>query len=201
MKTKSLEKGFILAALICLFSFGAWAQTNSTPIQSIPQDVLNLAGDVGNGPWGVAGIYGHSVTGTGHNVAAVLISYDLVTNVQNTGFSSGLIAGYETLWGSGRKQLDTINGGWQFSETGHPLAWVGSTFLTNVVSTELAYQVVSTPRGGSDIGSITGTAVTVNVAEWSGFHLTVLGAYQNRNGQAGFNGNELLFGLAIKHKF
>jgi hypothetical protein len=169
--------------------------------QSIPQDVITLSKDVAGGPWGLAGGYGHSITGVGNNVAFEVLTYDLVTNVQNTGFSSGAIAGYDQLWGNHLKLLNSLSGGWQFSETMKPFAFVGSTFLTNVEATVCAYQLVATPEAGNDIGSITGTSVAFNAGEWSGFHLKLIGLYEDRNGQGGFNGNYLLGGLAITHNF
>lgn len=189
----------LIVLMFALTITGVKAQTNTSP--SIPQDLSNLGGDVLNGPWGLAAGYGHSITGTGNNVAFEILTYDLVTNVNDTGFSSGAIAGYDQLWSTHQHQLNSVSGGWQFSETGHPLSFIGSTFLTNVLTTETVYQLIATPRGGSDVGSITGTSVDVEVGEWSGFHGNILGLYESRNGQSGFNGNYLLLGLGVSHKF
>jgi hypothetical protein len=192
------RKSLIIAAAL-LAAVSLHAQTNTS--LSIPQDILNLGGDVLDGPWGIATGYGHSITGTGNNVGFEILTYDLLTNVQNTGFSSGIVVGYDQLWSTHQHQFNSLSGGWQFSETGHPLSFIGSTFLTNVVTTEDVFQLVATPNGGSDVGSITGTSVAVSVGEWSGFHGKILGLYESRNGQSVFNGNYLLGGLAITHGF
>jgi hypothetical protein len=194
MKIKSL----ILIGIVALgLAMETQAQTNT----SIPQDLLNLGGDVLDGPWAVAAGYGHSITGTGNNVAFEVVSYDLVTNVNNSGFSSGVIAGLDQMWSAHAHQMNSLSGGWQFSETGKPLAFTGISALTNMTVTVDLYQLVATPRGGSDVGAITGTSLSLDVMAWKSFHLKPIALYENRNGQAGFDGNYLLGGLAITHAF
>lgn len=168
---------------------------------SVPQDILNVGTDILTGPWGASAVYGRSFSGEGKNLAGVIVTYDLVTNVDNTGFSSGPIFGYDEVFGLHQHEINTLSGGWDFGETGHPLSFIGSTVLTNIETTEIVYQLVATPRGGNDIGSITGTALTVNCGEWNGFHLKLLAAYENRNGQNQGNGNWGIIGGAITHKF
>lgn len=189
-----MKKLFCLITLISLSVCAGRAQT-------IPQDALNLGGDFLNGPWGISTIYGRSFTGEGKNLAGVLVTYDLVTNDNNTGFSSGPIAGYDEVFGIHQHEINTLSGGWDFGMTGHPLSFIGTTSLTNIETTEIVYQLVATPRGGNDIGSITGTAFIVNVGEWNGFHGKLIAAYENRNGQNQGNGNWGLLGVAITHKF
>lgn len=190
----------IMATAALLAVDNAPAQTN-TPPPSIPQDFLNMAQQVVDGPWGVGGFVGRNFTGEGTTIAAEILTYDLVTNVQDTGFSSGLIVGYSQLWHAHAEQLNDVSGGWQFSETGHPLSFVGTTFVTNIIATVDLYQVVATPRGTGNVGSITGTSVSVNLTEWENFHLNVVGLYESRSGQTGFNGNYGLLGLSITHAF
>lgn len=185
-------------------AFVAMIAVLSARAQSLPQDGLKLIEDTASGPWGVAGGYGHSVTGIGNNVAFEVVSYDLMpsTNSSIPGFASGPIVGFDQLWSGGRKSLNSIGGGWDASYTGKPLTFVGKSFLTNVTATVMAYQLVATPRGSGSIGAITGTAVSVDTGvQWQGFHLKALGLYESRNGQTGFNGNYLLGGIAVTHDF
>lgn len=185
----------LLAALV-LGAGKLAAQTNS-----IPQDFLNLTGDVLNGPWGVATGYGHSISGGGNNVAFEIVTYDLVANVQNTGFSSGLIMGYDQLWSRNNSELNSISGGWQFSETGTPLAFTGVSWLKNITATVDLYQLVATPKAGNDVGSISGVSLSVDLYQLNNFHLKGVGLYENRNGQGNFNGNYLLAAVAVSHLF
>lgn len=189
----------LIGAAILLVAITSQAQT-STNSTSPLQDIINLAADVGNGPWGVYSGYGHSISGPGASLVFTGISYDLVTNAIDDGFGSGAIVGYDDTFTSHTHQINSVNGGWQVSWTGKPLSFIGSSVLTNVVATVMAYQVIATPEKGSAVGAITGTSISFDIGEWSGFHLKALGMYESRNGTA-FNGNWLCGGLAVAHKF
>jgi hypothetical protein len=166
-------------------------------------DVQALAEDVVNSPWGASAGFGRSTTGN-KDVAYVLITDQLVTNIGGTAFSSGPIVGYDELFAPHVKQVNSLSGGWQLSLTQHPFAFIGKTFVTNFVTSELAYTLVATPRlSTSPIGSITGTALTLDPYPhglWN-FHIKALGAYEDRTGQGLFNGNYWIFGGVISHDF
>jgi hypothetical protein len=189
----------LIGSLLILVSMSARAQT-STNSTSPLQDIINLAADIGNGPWGVYSGYGHSISGPGASLVFAGVTYDLVTNASDAGFGSGAIVGYDDTFSQHAHQINSVNGGWQVSWTGKPLEFIGSTILTNITATVMAYQVIATPEKGNAVGAITGTSVSFDIGEWSGFHLKALGMYESRNGTA-FDGNWLCGGLAIAHKF
>lgn len=168
--------------------------------QGVVQNVFKLGQSILNGPWAAGTGYGHSLSG-GNSVVYGVICYDFVTNVDNTGFSSGVIGGDDYLWKGNQHEQNTINGGFQIQETFKPLSFVGKTFLTNIVTTVSAYQLVATPKAGGTIGAITGTSLTIDLYSLQGFHLKVAGMYESRAGQGEWNGKYGLIGGFLTHSF
>lgn len=169
--------------------------------QSIPSDVYSVVTDTLVGPWAVAGGWGHNITGEGRSATFGIISYNLVASTNGMGFNSGPIAGYDVTYGAGKTSISTLSGGWDASWTGKPFSFIGKTFVTNITGSAMAFQLVATPRGGSAIGAITGTAFTLDVYSFDNFHIKPLGIYESRNGMDEGNGNWLFGGLAITHDF
>lgn len=163
-------------------------------------DSYQLAVDTLQGPWGVAGGYGHSISGPGRSAAFGVLTYNLVPSTNGMGFSSGPIGGYDVTWGTGKSQVYSLSGGWDAGWTGKPFMFVGKTFVTNITGSAMAFQLVATPRGGSAIGAITGTAITLDLYSFDNFHIKPVGIYESRNGMNA-NGNWLFGGLALTHAF
>lgn len=192
------------AAAICLLCAGnVQAQTNTNSNTGFFADLQALAQGAIDSPWGASAGFGRSTTGD-KDVAYILITDQLITNIDGTGFSSGPIVGYDELWMPHVKQINSLSGGWQLSLTENPFTFTKVSFLTNMVATELAYNLVATPRDSANsIGDIVGTAVMLDFYPkgFDGFHIKALGAYENRTGQGAFNGNYVLFGGVISRNF
>lgn len=184
----------LLAVTLCAFAGNLQAQT-------IPQDGYTLVADTLNGPWAVAGGFGKNLNGQG-TAAFGIVSYNLVPSTNGMGFNSGPIAGYDvTYLPHSKGQIYSLSGGWNASWTGKPFSFIGKTFVTNITGSAMAFQLVATPRGGSAIGAITGTAFTLDVYSFDNFHIKPMGIYESRNGMDGGNGNWLFGGLAVTHNF
>ena len=190
-----MKKLLIIGAL-ALSALTSQAQS-ANPIDA----ALNLGQSVLAGPWIVGSGYGRGLD-TGNNLVYGYLGYNFVLSTNITGFSAGVIGGYDYLWHGKNNQVNSLSGGFSVGETFKPLALIGLKFGTNVTATVSGYQLICTPRDSSaPIGSITGVSATVELYQYSGFHLKAQGMYETRAGQGQWNDKYLCGGLAISHLF
>ena len=180
-------------------SSGSPTTTSGSTSGGFGSDFTALLGDIIGGPWGIMAGYGHSLSGTGENVVFGLITYNFTSNTNGGGFNSGAIVGYDKLWGGRGSEINSFSGGWQVSYSGKPLGFIGAPFLTNMVATATAFQLIATPQGGSAVGAITGVSLSLDVYAIYNFEIQPTFIYENRNGQGAFDGNYGLAALAITH--
>lgn len=171
--------------------------TSGTTSGGFGADFTALMGDIVGGPWGFMGGWGHSLSGTGENVAFGLITYNFTSNTNGGGFNSGAIAGYDKLWGGHQhvEEINSFSGGWQLSYSGN----LSAISLTNVTWSVTGFQLIATPQNGDAVGAITGVALSVDVYSIDNFDLQPSFIYESRNGQGQFDGNYGLVALAITH--
>ena len=148
--------------------------------------------------WTVLGGYGRStksmLTSRGNNIAFMDVAYQFDGPV-------GLVAGYDYLWAKGQSQANAVKGGVTLSATIHPLAFVGSTFLTNVVGTPFVGDLLATPKNGNAIGNIVTTGINFDLVAIKNFELSLGAQYENRAGQGVWDGNYVLGHAALTRKF
>jgi hypothetical protein len=172
--------------------------------QNFAGDVSQAVNDILDSPWAVGTGYGHSVTGTGNNVAYVTLADNFVSTTNATGtvgLSSGLLAGYDDLWSSHNSQFNSISGGFSVTLSDKPLTFIGTTYASNVCMNVSAYQLVANPKSGNDVGAITGVSVLFTLYDWKNFKFKVGGQYESRNGQGRWDGNYLLGSAFIAKSF
>jgi hypothetical protein len=176
---------------------GTAPSVSGSTSQGFAADFEATIGDIINGPWGFLGGYGHSLSGTGENVAFGLITYNFTSNTNGGGFNSGAIVGYDKLWGGhqGVEEINSFSGGWQVSYSGD----LNELSLTNVTWAVTAFQLIATPQTGNAVGAVTGLALSIDVYSVDNFDFQPTFIYESRNGQGPFDGNYALAALAITH--
>lgn len=192
-----------MAAGLCLAGYSQ--TTSSSPIvsPSFSQGAQIMLDSVLHATnWTVVGGYGRSLESStklgNKNVAFAAVAYNFTENV-------GLIAGYDTLWsGSGATKSSTFNslkGGLTLQLPTHPFAFIGSTFLTNVVATPFAGDVLATPKNGDAIGNIVTTGINFDLFAIKNFEVVSGFQYEKRTGQGDWDGNYILFHAGLSRRF
>jgi hypothetical protein len=186
----------ILTAVAALLAIGftAQAQTSTNPPSfssglGIMWDAVTTSTN-----WSVLGGYGHSTTGS-KSIAFGDVAYNFTQNV-------GVVVGYDYLWAPGRlNEANLVKGGVTLNATVHPFAFIGSTFLTNVVGQPFVADLLAQPQAGNDIGNIVTTGVNFNIVSISNYELSTGAQYEVRTGQGTWDGNYGLIHLAITRTF
>lgn len=195
----------LITLLAACFALAGYSQiTNSSPVSpSFSQGAQIMLDSVLHATnWTVVGGYGRSLESStklgNKNVAFAAVAYNFTENV-------GLIAGYDTLWsGSGATKSSTFNalkGGLSLQLPTHPFAFVGSTFLTNVVATPFVADLLATPKSGDAIGNI--VTAGINFDLWAVKNFEIVGGVQieKRTGQGDWDGKYALFHLGVSRRF
>ena len=189
---KSLK--LIIGLAVLLAGIQTQAQTNPPSISGGIQEIGQAIASSTN--WtGVAG-YGRSTKGN-RNLAFFDAAYNFNQNV-------GIVAGYDYLWSKGQvSQANVVKGGVTLSATIHPFAFVGSTFLTNVLATPFASDLLATPSGNnnSGIGNIVTAGVNFDLYSFKNFELVSGLQYENRMGQGYWDGHYGMVHLGISRRF
>ena len=145
---------------------------------------------------------GHSLTGSKSIVFGDL-AYNFTQNV-------GVVIGYDDLFApkwakplaNGQdNQANIVNGGVTLNATIHPFAFVGSTFLTNIVGQPFVTDLIAQPKGNNAIGNIITTGVNFDIVSFSNFELSAGAQYESRQGQGFWDGNYALAHLALTRTF
>lgn len=168
-----------------------YSQTNAPSFSGGLREIADAGSSSTN--WTIVGGAGRSTTGN-KNLAFADLAYAFNDNV-------GAVVGYDYLWRPGADQLNAVKGGLTLQATIHPLAFIGSTFLTNVVGTPFVSALVATPRHGEDIGLITTAGINFDLYRFKNFSLDSGVQYENRTGQGEWNGNYIPLHLGISRKF
>lgn len=166
--------------------------TNSSP--SFSAGLREIADAISSSKdWTVVAGAGRSTTGS-KNLAFADVAYAFNDNV-------GAVVGYDYLWSRGNDQLNAVKGGLTLQATIHPLAFIGSTFATNIVGTPFVSALVATPKSGDNIGLITTAGINFDVYRFKNFSVDSGFQLENRTGQGEWNGNYLLIHLGLSRKF
>lgn len=144
--------------------------------------------------WAVFTGYGHSINGIGRNLAFLDVGYDFNDYV-------GAVVGYDYLWGNGGHELNGVKGGLTLQLPMHPFAFLGTSFLTNLVARPLVFDYVATPQGGSTVANIAGAGVDFNVYSWGNLEIHAGVDYETRTGDGAWDGNYVAGHLAISRNF
>lgn len=186
-------KTVILTVLLSCAAITGFAQTSS-PTPGAGADLAAFAKDLTSGTnWSIQTGGGFS-SSHGNALAYALVAYDFTANV-------GVIAGYDALYGKGSQQENAVSGGITLQTTMQPFAFVGSTFLTNIIAQPYVAILVATPKGGNSIGEVTETGANFEVYKFSRFSLDLNIGYQNRTGEGSFDGNYFTGGLGLTRRF
>jgi len=180
----------LLAALLCFAGISS-AQTSSTDWLTPLGNAISTATN-----WAVVTGAGRATTGN-RDLAFAAVAYNFNNNV-------GVVLGEDYLWSKGQaSQQNALKGGVTLSATIHPLAFVGSTFLTNVVGTPFISGLASQPVGGSsaNIGTIAATGIEFSVATVKNFNVILGLGYENRTGSGFYDGHYGLATLGLKRSF
>jgi hypothetical protein len=189
-----MKKLKLIIGLALVAGITTQAQTNAPSISGGIQEIGQAIAASTN--WTVVSGYGRSTSGN-RNLAFFDVAYNFNENV-------GIVAGYDYLWSKGQQsQANIVKGGITLSATIHPFAFVGSTFLTNVVATPFAADLLATPSGNnnSGIGNIVTAGVNFDVLSFKNFELVSGLQYENRMGQGYWSGNYLMEHLGISRRF
>ena len=191
-----MKKPLIIVA--ALAAFASQAQTNP-PAPSFSAGLQEMANAVSSSTnWTVLGGAGRATTGD-RDIAFGAVAYNFNENV-------GILAGVDTLWAphqSQEQQVNVLKGGITLSAPIHPLAFIGSTFLTNVVGTPFAMALVATPSGGSpdSIATIAGGGINFDLVSFKNFELVLGGEYENRTGSGFWNGSYGMIHFGLSRRF
>jgi len=189
-KTMKALLKFLVIGIVshALFAKGQTAQP------TFGQGLKDMATAVTSGTnWTTLVGYGHSTSGN-NNLAFAAIGYNFTDSV-------GLVLGYDYLWNAQHNEFNALKGGVSLQTQIKPFAFVGSTFLTNVVCQPFVADLLATPRSGNAIGNIITTGVNFDVYQVKNFELTVGGQYEKRVGQGDFDGNYILFHVGLSRRF
>jgi hypothetical protein len=174
-------------------STAATAATAS-PTPSAGADLSAFLKDVTSGTNWSAQAGGGVSSGGGKYLAYAAVAYDFTANV-------GVIAGYDALYGPHSQIENAVNGGITLQTTIQPFAFVGSTFLTNIVAQPYVADLIATPKGGNAIGNVLETGANFEIYKLSNFSIDLNLGYQVRSGEADFSGNYFTGGLGLTRRF
>lgn len=184
-----------LLAIVMLCAVSAQAQlTTNNPTGVLGGIQLISDAVTGSTNWTVLSGYGHSLTKQ-NNIGFVDLAYNLNNNV-------GLVGGYDDLWNSKTSQANAVKGGLTLQMQIHPFAFMGSTYLTNIVATPFVADLMATPNNSSSgIGNIIDTGASFHIYQFMNFQLGAEVHYENRSGQGDWNANYLMGSLSISRRF
>lgn len=190
MKTKL--KFLLTILILSVLTLSVNAQTNPPSFSGGLKEMAQAVSSSTN--WTLIAGYGHSIKGK-NNLAFADIAYNFNDNV-------GIVAGYDYLWTKGQSQANFVKGGVTLSATIHPFAFIGSTFLTNIVAIPFGADLLSTPKGnGNAIGNILTTGVNFDFIGFKNFELVGGVQYEKRMGQGQWDGGYGLAHLGISRRF
>lgn len=144
--------------------------------------ISNWVADVG---------YGHSVSGVGRNLAFVTLEYDFDNY-------AGLMVGYDYLWGNGGHELNALKGGMTLKMPLTPFASLG---YTNITATPFAFDLITTPSGGSTVGNVVGGGIDFKLTSIGKVNIHAGGEYESRSGEGAFDGNYIAGYIAATTSF
>jgi hypothetical protein len=185
------------SALLIIAAKSASAQTNAPP--TFTGGLQEMASAVSSSTnWTIVGGAGRGLTGN-KNLAFGAVAYNFNENV-------GLLVGMDTLWtpsGAQPQQNNVVKGGITLSAPIHPFAFIGSSFLTNVVGTPFALALATQPSGGSSdsIGTVAGGGINFDIVSFKNFELVAGAEYESRSGAGYWNGNYALIHFGIGRRF
>lgn len=184
-------KNKILLFLLILSTASLRAQTTPPTFGQGLKDMATAATSVTN--WTLLTGYGHSTAGN-NNLAFAAMGYNFTDSV-------GIVLGYDYLWNATHGEFNALKGGVSLQTQIKPFAFLGSTFLTNIVCQPFVADLLATPRSGNAIGNIITTGVNFDVYAVKNFELTIGGQYEKRMGQGDFDGNYILIHLGVSRRF
>jgi hypothetical protein len=193
-----LNKLIFGLAVLLVTAGGLQAQT---PTPSIPQGVQEMAAALAKAPWTALAGYGQGINDGHHKLYFTDFAYDFTpTNMANV----GIVVGYDQLTSTVKGesgQFNAVKGGVNLSVPIHPFAFIGSTFLTNVIGNPFVADLLATPKGGSNIGNIVDSGCDFDLYAFSNFELSVQAHYENRSGEDYYNGNYWGVSGSLSRKF
>jgi hypothetical protein len=171
---------------------------NLIPAPSFSAGLQEMASAVASSTnWTIIGGAGRATTGN-RDIAfgAVAYNFDPV----------GILVGVDTLWAphqSQQQQVNVLKGGITLSARIHPFAFIGSTFLTNVVGTPFGMALVATPSGGSkdSIATIAGGGINFDIVQFKNFELVIGAEYESRTGSGFWDGAYAMAHLGVSRRF
>lgn len=189
--------GSIIGAVLFMAAVTVQAQTNTLP--SLPQGIQLLMQGITSGTnWAADVGYGRStknmLTSKGKNIAFVQALYNFNQNV-------GVVAGYDWLWNKNGDNANSVRGGITLEQPMRLFSFVGSTFLTNVVSTPFVQDLIATPHAGNAIGNVIVAGADFKFVTFANFSFDGGIEWENRQGQGYWDGNYLMGHLAIVRRF
>jgi hypothetical protein len=143
--------------------------------------------------WAAAAGYGRDVSGGDRNVAFAQLAYNFNDYV-------GLVLGYDYMFGAPGHQFNSVKGGMTLQLPMHPFAFIGSTFLTNLVCTPLVFDEIAT-SSSSSVANIVGAGVDFDLYNFGNLAIHAGVDYENRTGDAVWSGDYALFHFALTRNF
>lgn len=182
----------MMAAVILLNGCLAAAQTNTPSFSDGLKEMGAAVSSATN--WTAIGGYGQDTSGQKH-LAFADVAYNFNQHI-------GVVVGYDYLWSQGQvSQANIVKGGVTLSATIHPFAFLGSTFMTNIVGTPFVADLLATPKNGNAIGNLITTGINFDVVSFKNFELVTGIQYEKRSGQGYWDGNYYLAHLGISRRF
>ena len=181
----------VLFAALFVAASGAKAQTTNSFTAGL-NEMANAISSTTN--WTVVTGYGRATSGN-KNIAFADVAFAFNQNI-------GAVVGYDDLFGAGKPQLNAVKGGITLSATIHPFAFVGSTFLTNIVGTPFVADLIATPHdSSSSVGNIIDTGYNFNIASVKNFEIVGGVSYEVRSGEGDWDGNYILAHIGLTRSF
>jgi hypothetical protein len=184
---------FALTLGTLLAGITAQADTNAPTISGGLQEMAQAISSTTN--WSTVAGGGHSLKGRNW-LAFGAVAYDFNQNV-------GVVAGVDSLFAKGAQQSDVVQGGITLKAPIHLFAFIGSTFLTNIVGIPFASELMANPTGNTSapIGAITTGGINFNFVQLKNFEFGGGLQVENRQGQGRWNGNYGLVHLELTRLF
>ena len=196
----------IMAAAALLVAGNIHAQevaTNAPPSNfwSGLDTMKNAIANATNWDAGFGGGRSLNTSGAPITIGFADVVYDFAPQINGTGFSAGLIAGYDVLRRNGADIFNSVSGGLQVQDTISPLAFFGSPALNKFKVTVSVAQLIATPRNGNDVGALTITSASYDVHDFGRFSLMLNGHYEIRAGQGFYSGHYGMASIFLQRNF
>lgn len=184
--------GLFVGSLVC-----SKAQTlSTTPPPTLTgglQQIADAAGSATN--WAALAGYGQGINNGAKKLYFADLSYNFTPLV-------GLVIGGDELSAHDQvSQQNVVKGGVTLSMPSHIFAFLGSTFMTNVVTTPFVADLLATPTSGNTVGNIVDTGMSIKLFDISNFKVEFEGHYENRSGEGFYSGNYWGVSLALRRAF